>query len=89
MNSVQVQMPFIVSFESEGIEIHDVGTLELLQRVPLIGAVSLTASGLSAGRNRAKGAGLFISTQDQLYHYSMIPISAQVLVGLVHSYLHQ
>lgn len=80
VNSVHVQMPFVVSFEAEGIEIHDVGSLVLLQRIPLIGAISVSISGFSAGRNKVKGAGLFVSTQDQLYHYSMIPIATQVYI---------
>lgn len=78
INSVLVQMPFLISFENEGIEIHDVGSLMLLQRVPLIGAVSVTVSCFSAGRNKSRGFGIFVSTQDQLYHYSMIAINQQV-----------
>lgn len=78
VNSVQVQMPFLVSFETEGIEIHDVGSLTPLQYISLIGAVSMTLSGFSAGRNRVRGAGIFVATADQLNHYSMIPITQQV-----------
>lgn len=85
---VEVQMPFIVSLISDAIEIHDVGTLSLLQRIPLIGAVSLSTSGFTGGRSRSKGLGIFASTQDQLFHFSMIPINVQVgiVTILIYSY---
>lgn len=73
----------MVSFESEGIEIHDVSTLAPLQRIPLIGATSMSVSAFSAGRTRVKASGIYASTQDQLYHYSMIPIAAQVSYNII------
>jgi hypothetical protein len=80
VSQVRLLMPFLVSFESDGIEIHDVGSLAPLQRIPLLGAVSMAVSGFSAGRNRSKGSGIFVGTQDQLYHYSMIPIATQIKI---------
>lgn len=78
VSSVHLQMPFLVSFLNDCVEIHDIGTLICLQRIPLSGALSLSISGYVAGRNLIRGNGMFVSTADQISHFSMIPLPIQV-----------
>lgn len=77
--SLHLQMPFLVSFLTDAVEIHDIATLTCLQRLAIPGALSISTSSFSGGRTRNRGFGLFVSTADQIVHYSMITLPQQVL----------
>lgn len=84
VQSVVLQMPFIISYVTDGIEVHDMDNLICLQRIAIPGAVSLTASSfVGMGRNRNRGFGAFIGTSEQLQHFTMISLPQQVIFFLV------
>lgn len=79
VQSVVLQMPFIISFVTDGIEVHDVDNLICLQRIALPGVLSLATSYfIGTGRNKSRGFGAFVGTSEQLSHLAMISLPQQV-----------
>jgi hypothetical protein len=76
--SLFLQMPFLISFLTDAVEIHDIGTLMCLQRIPSAGALCVSPCAFAGARNRNRGFGMFVSTADALSHFSMVTLPQQV-----------
>ena len=89
--SLHLSLPYIISLENDGIEIHDVVSLASLQKlrltssspamVPITNAISLSLSDVGGGRLYLYGFG-----PDQINVFRMIPLAVQI-DRFVHSFV--
>ena len=74
--SVHLCMPYIISLQADGIEVHDVVTLSSLQRIRLTPITNATCMWTcEVGENREY---FYAFSPDQLNAFKMVPLAAQV-----------